>query len=188
MNLSQLRFDTPLGEMIVIATDSGVRLIDFADRRDIARAIERVNRLAQHDQASDHRANDLAITARQQVREYFAGHRTSFDLPIDPIGTDFQNRCWQALATIPFGQTRSYTQQAGQIGLMAAVRAVAQANGQNFCAIVIPCHRVIGHRGDLRGYGAGIERKRWLIDHESQIVHQRIPDPDQIPSTLFARR
>ncbi len=187
MNLSQLRFDTPLGEMIVIATDSGVRLIDFSDRRDIARAIERVNRLAQH-KTSDHQANDLANVARQQVREYFAGLRTTFDLPIDPIGTEFQNRCWQALITIPFGQTRSYTQQAGQIGSIAAVRAVAQANGQNFCAIVIPCHRVIGHRGDLRGYGAGIERKRWLIDHESHLVDQRNADPCQIPSTLFVGR
>ena len=188
MNLSQLHFDTPLGEMIVIATDSGVRLIDFSDRRDIAWAIERVNRLAQHDQASDHQANDLANIARQQVREYFAGLRTAFDLPLDPIGTDFQNRCWQALLTIPFRQTRSYTRQAGQIGSITAVRAVAQANGQNFCAIVIPCHRVIGHRGDLRGYGAGIERKRWLIDHEYHLVDQRTADPRQIPSTLFAGR
>lgn len=183
MNLSQLRFDTPLGDMIVISGDVGVRLIDFCDRRDIDKAIARLGRPQPTDQS-----NALAERARQQMQDYFAGDRTHFDLPLDPIGTDFQNRCWQALLTIPFGQTRSYTQQAQQIDNASSVRAVANANGQNFCCIVIPCHRVIGQDGDLRGYGAGIDRKRWLIDHELQLVGQKKTHPLVRPSTFFASR
>lgn len=102
-----------------------------------------------------------------QVREYFAGERTEFDLPLAAVGTQFQRRVWAALREIPFGVTWSYGQLALHIGQPTASRAVGLANGRNPIAIVVPCHRVIGASGTLTGYAGGIERKRWLLDHES---------------------
>lgn len=105
--------------------------------------------------------------AARQLTEYFASERTEFDLPLRPIGTEFQRRVWQALRDIPFGQTWSYGELAEHIGSPTASRAVGLANGRNPISIVIPCHRVIGANGSMTGYGGGIERKRWLLSHES---------------------
>lgn len=106
--------------------------------------------------------------AAQQLTEYFAGDRTTFDLPMRPIGTDFQVRVWRALQQIPYGVTWSYRELATAVGNPAASRAVGLANGRNPLSIVIPCHRVIGADGSLTGYGGGVERKRWLLDLERQ--------------------
>ncbi len=204
MSISTIEFETPLGPMRVIADEIGVRLVDFNDRRDIGRAVERAlvpspeySRERVRVRASQSHDKDAltpafpnayigegagnAELARSQLVEYFAGTRTSFDLPLNPQGTDFQRRVWDALQQIPFAQTRSYTEQTLQVGPITALRAVAQANGQNFLAIVIPCHRVIGASGDLRGYGGGLARKRWLIDHECAVA-------GTATSTLFATR
>lgn len=101
-----------------------------------------------------------------QLQAYFAGERRQFDLPLAPVGTDFQRRVWRALQGIPFGQTSSYGELAGRLGKPTASRAVGMANGRNPISIVVPCHRVIGADGSLTGYGGGLPRKRWLLQHE----------------------
>lgn len=103
----------------------------------------------------------------EQLSAYFANELQCFDLPLQPSGTKFQQQVWQALLAIPFGQTQSYGELARSIGNPKASRAVGLANGRNPISIIIPCHRVIGANGSLTGYGGGIERKRWLLDHES---------------------
>jgi methylated-DNA-[protein]-cysteine S-methyltransferase len=101
-----------------------------------------------------------------QLEEYFAGARRDFDVPLAPQGTGFQLAAWRALRDIPYGETRSYAAQARAIGRPDAVRAVGAANGRNPISIIVPCHRVVGADGSLTGYGGGIDRKRWLLEHE----------------------
>ncbi|SDG20959.1 methylated-DNA-[protein]-cysteine S-methyltransferase [Onishia taeanensis] len=113
------------------------------------------------------RPNALTDRARAQLEEYFDGLRQTFDLPLAPKGTDFQQRVWQALATIPFGETRCYAEIAEQLRCKGGQRAVGRANGQNPLAIVVPCHRVIGSDGRMTGYAGGIGRKQWLLAHEA---------------------
>ena len=112
----------------------------------------------------------LLARATAQLNEYFAGERRAFDLPLAPTGTDFQLACWRALAEIPYGETRSYGQQADRIGKPDRARAVGAANGANPIAIVLPCHRVIGADGSLVGFGGGLETKRRLLDLEAGIL------------------
>lgn len=102
-----------------------------------------------------------------QLDEYFAGSRTEFDLPLDPAGTPFQLQAWEALRRIPYGETRTYGEQARRIGSPSAVRAVGAANGRNPISIIVPCHRVVGSDGSLTGFGGGLEAKRFLLDLES---------------------
>jgi methylated-DNA-[protein]-cysteine S-methyltransferase len=101
-----------------------------------------------------------------QLEAYFAGARPAFDVPLAPAGTPFQRDAWMALRDIPYGHTRSYSEQAAALGRPRAIRAVGAANGRNPIAIVVPCHRVVGSRGSLTGYGGGLDRKRWLLAHE----------------------
>ncbi len=101
-----------------------------------------------------------------QLEEYFAGKRTAFDLPLAPEGTIFQREVWDILLTIPFGRTMSYGEIARKIGRPSAVRAVGAANGANPVSIIVPCHRIIGADGSLTGYGGGLGRKKWLLEHE----------------------
>jgi methylated-DNA-[protein]-cysteine S-methyltransferase len=108
--------------------------------------------------------------ALDQLRAYFDGDRTSFDLPLRMAGTPFQRLAWEALLTIPFGTTISYAEQARRIGRAGSARAVGAANGRNPIAIIVPCHRVIGSRGTLVGYGGGLPLKEWLLDHESWAI------------------
>jgi methylated-DNA-[protein]-cysteine S-methyltransferase len=107
-----------------------------------------------------------------QLRAYFAGDLRVFDVPLEVVGTDFQKRVWSALRTIPFGETRSYSQIAGQIGSPRAVRAVGAANGRNPIPIIVPCHRVIGASGSLVGFGGGLEWKRFLLGLEASNVER----------------
>ncbi len=104
--------------------------------------------------------------ARRQLREYFLGERRTFELPLLVYGTDFQSSVWRTLRTIPYGETRSYGWVAEQIDKPEAVRAVGTAAGDNPVPIVIPCHRVVKSNGDIGGYSAGVEKKRWLLEHE----------------------
>lgn len=108
--------------------------------------------------------------AVEQLREYFAGERTDFDLPVEPAGTPFQLRVWQALRTIPYAETINYAQLASLVGNAKASRAVGLANGRNPISIVVPCHRVIGANGSLTGYGGGLDRKRTLLDLEQRVA------------------
>jgi methylated-DNA-[protein]-cysteine S-methyltransferase len=110
-----------------------------------------------------------------QVAEYFDGTRTSFDLPLDLIGTPFQRTVWEALLEIPYGETLSYGELAQRLGRPSAARAVGLANGRNPIGIIVPCHRVVGSSGDLTGYGGGLERKRHLLDFEQGSHADRLP-------------
>ena len=114
--------------------------------------------------------NDHIIQAKKELSEYFEGTRTQFSVQLETPGTDFQNTVWKMLESINYGTTTSYQQQAIKINNPKAVRAVAKANGCNRIAIIIPCHRVIGKNGELTGYSGGIERKRWLLEHEATFV------------------
>jgi methylated-DNA-[protein]-cysteine S-methyltransferase len=108
----------------------------------------------------------ILAEAARQFDEYFAGNQQRFDLPLDPCGTPFQVEAWLALATIPYGSTASYTDQAVRLGRPQAVRAVGAANGRNPLSIVLPCHRVVGASGSLTGFAGGLATKRWLLDFE----------------------
>ena len=104
-----------------------------------------------------------------QLADYFAGTRLTFDLPLAPVGTDFQRRVWDALCAVPYGGTSSYGRIARALGDVQAVRAVGAANGRNPIAIIVPCHRVVGADGSLTGYAGGLDRKRWLLRHEAAV-------------------
>ncbi len=110
-----------------------------------------------------------------RLAAWFAGERTGFDLPLRPRGTPFQRDVWEALREIPYGETRSYGQIAARLRAPSAVRAVGAANGRNPLAIIVPCHRVIGASGALTGYAGGLERKRWLLAHEREVLARRGP-------------
>jgi methylated-DNA-[protein]-cysteine S-methyltransferase len=110
-----------------------------------------------------------------QLNEYIAGNRTSFDVPLDLVGTDFQVQAWRALADIPFGTTVSYAQQATSIGRPTATRAIGAANGRNPVVVLLPCHRVIGADGSLTGFGGGLPVKKWLLQHETSVLSRESP-------------
>jgi len=147
---------SPLGTLLALADDRGLVALRFFDPAEPSPAVVPGS-------------HPVLKQTRQELGEYFVGKRRTFSMPIDLRGTDFQKRAWEYLKTIPWGQTRSYGEQARAIGNPAAVRAVGRANGVNLVAIIVPCHRVIGADGQLTGYGGGMERKRWLLEHESQV-------------------
>lgn len=143
---------SPIGKIIVQASGKGVTYIGFAD----------------DDTSSDlsDPTSDIIDEALRQLDEYFAGSRKIFDIPLDLKGTDFQLACWKALLDIPYGKTSSYGEIASATGHPRAARAVGGANNKNPISIVVPCHRVIGANGKLVGYGGGMWRKEWLLEHE----------------------
>lgn len=156
--------DTPLGPMCAIGDDDGLHLLEFSDRRGLEREIER---LRLRKKAAIIPGQTKPIQAiKEELAAYFLGTLKTFKTPIHLMGSDFQKRVWQALLEIPYGQTRSYLQQAMVVGNDKACRAVANANGANQLAIIIPCHRIINSNGELGGYGGGVMRKKWLIEHE----------------------
>lgn len=114
----------------------------------------------------------VLAAARDQLEAYFDMRLRQFDLPLEPQGTEFQRRVWDSLKRIPFGETISYAELARRVDNPKAVRAVGAANGRNPLMIIVPCHRVIGADGSLTGFGAGIERKRWLLDHETRVLQR----------------
>lgn len=153
--------ETPLGTMVAAATDKGICLFEFADYKhldlELRQLAEAFNApLVQGD-------NPYFETLRMQVDEYLGGERKTFDIPLELIGTEFQQQVWLSLRQIPYGQTTTYARQAELLGKPSAVRAVANANGKNKISIILPCHRVIGSDGSLTGYGGGMERKTRLL-------------------------
>jgi AraC family transcriptional regulator of adaptative response/methylated-DNA-[protein]-cysteine methyltransferase len=164
VSIAFTRFATPLGPMVAAATDAGLCLLEFVDRRGLERELGRLGR--ELGGAAVPGSSPVVEQATRELAEYFAGGRTRFDVPLLTVGSDFQRRVWRALTEIPYGETRSYAQMARTVGRGNAVRALGRANGQNRMAIVIPCHRVVGSDGALTGYGGGLWRKRWLLDHE----------------------
>ena len=155
--LTHTRMQSPLGEMLITASDAGVHHILFTDMPETERLL--AAGLAQH----SHPFLDQACT---QLEAYFAGTHHDFDLPLAARGTDFQHRVWAQLRQIPYAMTWGYSELAQAIQQPTAARAVGMANGKNPLCIVVPCHRVIGKNRQLVGYAGGLERKAWLLDHE----------------------
>ncbi|MBC3349775.1 methylated-DNA--[protein]-cysteine S-methyltransferase [Pseudomonas sp. SWRI196] len=156
---------SPVGELILVARDTKLAAILWEN--------ERLNRVRLGPLEEDSQHPILKETERQ-LMEYFAGQRRHFDLELDFAGTEFQVRVWQALLTIPFGETRSYRDIAIQIGQPTAVRAVGAANGRNPISIIAPCHRVIGTSGSLTGFAGGLAAKQFLLSLEGQQTLQLV--------------
>ena len=158
------RFTTPLGPMFACATEQGICLLEFTNRRMLENEFKdlckRLNAVILPGK------NPYLDQAQMEIQEYFKGKRKNFSVPLHTPGTAFQQSVWEILNDIPYGETRSYKQQSIKLGKPEAIRAVASANGMNRVAIIIPCHRVIGEDGNLTGYAGGLARKKWLLDHE----------------------
>jgi AraC family transcriptional regulator of adaptative response/methylated-DNA-[protein]-cysteine methyltransferase len=159
------RIPTPLGPLLAGAMEEGICLLEFIDRRMIETQIGRVKKRFQAELIPGE-SEHFPLLFRE-LGEYFKGTLRSFSVPLVMRGTPFQEKVWKALLDIPYGETRSYEEQAVAVGNGKAVRAVARANGDNRIGIIIPCHRVIGKDGSLTGYGGGLERKRYLLDLEA---------------------
>ena len=148
---------TPLGIAKITGDEQGIASISILEEGTITKKIPK----------------DLK-EATNQLQDYFNGKRTSFDFKLNPQGTEFQQKVWQALLDIPFGKTVSYMDITKKLGDVKAIRAVASANGKNPLWIVVPCHRVIGTDGSLTGYAGGLWRKKWLLEHENPTTQQSL--------------
>ncbi len=149
--------DSPIGALVLVAQDDAVAGVYMEGHRH------------QPDPSGHGARDDTVLPAlRDQLVAYFAGDLERFDVHVDAPGTHFQRRVWAALREIPYGHTWSYGELAAHLGQPTASRAVGLANGRNPVSIVVPCHRVIGSSGSLTGYGGGVERKRWLLEHEQR--------------------
>ncbi len=165
--LRYLRHDSPIGPLLLAASDRGLCAIYMSRQRHVPDEPEQNWKPVSRDDAMHF---SILESARAQLDEYFAGERSQFDLPLDLVGTDFQRSVWKGLCGIAFGETISYGELARRIGNAKAVRAVGLANGRNPVSIVVPCHRVIGADGSMTGYGGGIDRKRYLLALEARVV------------------
>jgi AraC family transcriptional regulator, regulatory protein of adaptative response / methylated-DNA-[protein]-cysteine methyltransferase len=164
--ITTAKIETDLGIMIAGAVDEGICLLEFSDRRMLK---AEYRDLAKYFSTSiEEGESKHFITLLTQLKEYFKGSRKEFSLPLVTPGSEFQQLVWKELINIPYGTTRTYHDQSIALGKPGSTRAVANANGMNRIAIIIPCHRVIGSDGSLTGYGGGLERKKWLLDHEKK--------------------
>jgi AraC family transcriptional regulator of adaptative response/methylated-DNA-[protein]-cysteine methyltransferase len=156
--------DTPLGPMLALANDEGLWLLEFVDRRMLEAQLRTIRkRFAGPIVPGEHR---YLTQTKAELAEYFEGRRRRFEMPLVLRGTDFQVAAWKALLEIPYGTTRSYSEQAAAAGHAGSQRAIGRANGDNRIAIIVPCHRVVRADGTLCGYGGGLWRKQWLLDLE----------------------
>jgi methylated-DNA-[protein]-cysteine S-methyltransferase len=153
--------DTPLGPLTTVASDRGLRAVLWP-----VEPAGRVRVGPSDAPAAGSPAAAVLQRAADQLAEYFDGSRTTFDVPLDPIGTGFQQTAWTALRSIPYGETISYGEQAARLGDRRKARAVGAANGRNPISIIVPCHRVVGASGALTGFAGGLHTKAWLLDHE----------------------
>jgi methylated-DNA-[protein]-cysteine S-methyltransferase len=150
------RIASPIGTLALVSNGTALTRLSIADGEAAAEA----------DVPAE--SDPVLAAAREQLDAYFDMRLTQFDLPLELRGTEFQQRVWESLRVIPFAQTISYAELARRVGNPKAVRAVGAANGRNPLMIIVPCHRVIGADGSLTGFGGGIDRKRWLLDHETR--------------------
>jgi methylated-DNA-[protein]-cysteine S-methyltransferase len=155
--LSTTVLPTPIGVLTLVASERGLRAVIFESERHERRF---------ESELVDDPAHPVLVMAVDQLEGYFARDLKEFDLPLDLVGTEFQQAAWRALATIPYGETVSYAEQARRIGRPSAVRAIGAANGRNPVPVVLPCHRVIGANGSLTGFGGGLDTKAKLLDLE----------------------
>lgn len=156
-------YPTSFGEVVVAADDRGLVAMGFHTEERPMRAEKNWQR----------HGTEITDEAAHQLEQYFTGERREFDLPLNPRGTEFQQRVWRELLRIPFGETRSYREQAEALGNLKAIRAVARANGANPIAVVVPCHRVIGSDGSLTGYAGGLDMKARLLALEGARFFQQ---------------
>ena len=163
MSRYQTQMDSPIGSLTLISDGASLCGVSMDGPQRLAMTADRMA-------AED----DVLAETRRQLTEYFAGTRTTFDVPLAGTGTAFQQTVWAALCGIAFGCTESYGGLASRIGSPTASRAVGMANGRNPIAIIVPCHRVIGANGRLTGYAGGLERKQWLLAHEARIAGLRL--------------
>ena len=150
MRLSASYFSSPVGLLLIEADDKAITSLSFQEIKE-----KQVH------------SSSIIEECTRQLEEYFSGKRKSFDVPLAPAGTSFQQGVWNQLQKIPFGKTVSYLQLARELGDEKKIRAAGSANGRNPIAIIIPCHRVIGSDGSLVGYGGGLWKKKWLLEFES---------------------
>ena len=166
MNLQLDRIESPLGTVLLVWEGNNLRALDFSDYE-----TRMTKLLRQHYGTYQLHEAVAPASLRDPLTDYFAGDFAALDrVPVQTNGTEFQRDVWAALRTIPAGQTRTYGELAKQINRPAAVRAVGMTNGANPIGIVVPCHRVIGANGTLTGYAGGLERKRWLLEHEGALA------------------
>jgi methylated-DNA-[protein]-cysteine S-methyltransferase len=158
--LARRRLATPVGELVLVASDQGLRAVLWPD--------DRPGRV-RLDPCADTASHPVLDAAARQLDEYFAGERDTFDLALDPLGTEFQRVVWDALTRIPSGTTLTYGQLATQVGRPGAARAVGAAVGRNPLSVVVPCHRVVGSDGTLTGFAGGLPAKEWLLAHETAV-------------------
>jgi len=158
--------------MVAGATEDGICLLEFLDRRMLNTEYKILGKYLKDEITDGENRHTRHLLL--ELGEYFEGKRKIFSVPLVFTGTDFQKKVWDELLRIPFGTTRSYSKQAETAGGALSVRAVANANGMNKISIVVPCHRVIGENGHLTGYGGGLWRKRWLLDHEKKYSGQPV--------------
>ena len=159
------RFPSPLGELVLTASETALTGVYFPTSPFVPPRHE-----VERGPGGEAPRGDVLARARQQLSEYFARTRTTFELPLDPTGTPFELRVWEELRAIPFGATRSYGEIARRLGDVRLTRAVGAANGKNPIPILVPCHRVVGAKGELTGFGGGLDRKRWLLEHEGALL------------------
>jgi O-6-methylguanine DNA methyltransferase len=176
MRLAYHVMSSPVGLLFLVRSPRGLRYVDFMDRKSLKRMIAR-HAPDVPDATWEPSLLDLKPIV-DQFDEYFTGMRFQFELPLDASGSEFQVAVWNALREIPFGATRTYGEIAKQVGQPKAARAVGLANNQNPLPIIVPCHRVIGAKGRLTGYGGGVPRKKWLLQHEARF--------SETPDDLFA--
>lgn len=158
--------ETPLGQMLVIADDKQLYLLEFIQKRGLEKQIDRLRN--QLFTVITPEKTQPIVSIEKELDAYFSGKLKQFKTPFVLIGSEFQKHAWKALGDIPYGKTKSYAEQAQIIKKPSAYRAVANANGRNQLAIIVPCHRIIRSHGELGGYAGGIARKQWLLDHEKK--------------------
>ncbi len=163
-SIALTRLRSPVGDFLAGASSKGICLLEFTDTQRIKMQLARLEK--SHGGKAINAYSEYFSLLESQLNDYFAGMLREFSIPLDLYGTDFQKQTWNALVAIPYAETRSYQQQAIEIGNPKAVRAVANANRNNKISIIIPCHRVIGKDGSMTGYGGGIWRKEFLLDLE----------------------
>jgi methylated-DNA-[protein]-cysteine S-methyltransferase len=151
-------YHSPVGLLKISGTENYISEVSFFDKTD-------------KPNVKNKNMPQMVINCIEQLIQYFHGERRVFELPIHQTGTPFQQEVWNELMTIPYGKTISYLELARKTGDTKATRAVASANGKNNVAIIVPCHRVIGANGELVGYGGGLWRKKWLLEHEAKVAH-----------------
>jgi AraC family transcriptional regulator of adaptative response/methylated-DNA-[protein]-cysteine methyltransferase len=155
---------TKLGTMLAVASSDSLYLLEFADKKDLEEELKRFKQTTKVSIVEG--SNQIIKSIESELEDYFSGKLTEFKTPIRTVGTKFQQLAWNELKKVPYGQTRSYAAQSNALGKPTAYRAVANANGANHLAIIIPCHRIINSNGALGGYAGGLPRKKALIEHE----------------------